>query len=189
MIEITDTAKKKFKEVAEAEKRKGHQLRVMVHGGGTFSPQFGLDFVAPGDESKHDTVVDAEGFKVVIDPESAKYLDDATVDFIEGPGGGGFKISAPHAGPADPADPLARSVQDVITTKINPSIAGHGGVVSLVAIEDGIAVLRFGGGCQGCGMSNVTLKNGIEKVLLEDIPGLKGVRDVTDHTAGTNPYY
>ena len=77
----------------------------------------------------------------------------------------------------------------MLETKLNPGIASHGGRVSLVTIDDGIAVLQFGGGCQGCGMINVTLKDGVEKTLLEDVPELKGVRDVTDHTAGSNPYY
>jgi len=72
---------------------------------------------------------------------------------------------------------------------INPGVASHGGHISLVAAEDGVAYLRFGGGCQGCGMVNVTLKQGVEKVLFADVPGLSRVMDVTDHAAGSNPYY
>ncbi|MDO2266543.1 NifU family protein, partial [Escherichia coli] len=74
-----------------------------------------------------------------------------------------------------------------LQTEINPGLASHGGQVSLVdVVEDNIAVLRFGGGCQGCGMVDMTLKDGVEKTLIERIPELKGVRDVTDHSNKEN---
>ena len=84
---------------------------------------------------------------------------------------------------------MADAVQKVLDEKINPSVATHGGFVDLVALEDGVAYLRFGGGCQGCGMINVTLKQGVEKVLFEDVPEIKKVMDTTDHASGDNPYY
>jgi Fe/S biogenesis protein NfuA len=77
----------------------------------------------------------------------------------------------------------------VIDSDINPSLAGHGGHISLIEIiDDSIVVLQFGGGCHGCGMANVTLKQGIEKRLKEKFPQIVEIRDVTDHTTGTNPY-
>ena len=84
---------------------------------------------------------------------------------------------------------MAEAVQRSLDDKINPAVASHGGFVELVAIENDTAYLRFGGGCQGCGMINVTLKQGVERILFEDVPTLSRVLDVTDHASGTNPYY
>jgi Fe/S biogenesis protein NfuA len=86
--------------------------------------------------------------------------------------------------------PIEDRVNYLLYNEVNPGLAAHGGNVSLEEIfEENVAVLRFGGGCQGCGMVDVTLKNGVEKTLLEQIPQLKEVRDVTDHTVKENAYY
>jgi Fe/S biogenesis protein NfuA len=85
--------------------------------------------------------------------------------------------------------PISEQINYYLQTEINPGLASHGGQVSFVDIDEGIVILRFGGGCQGCGQADVTLKEGIEKTLLERIPGLKGVRDVTDHSNRENAYY
>ena len=84
---------------------------------------------------------------------------------------------------------MADKLHRVLQERINPGVATHGGVVSLVAVENETAYLRFGGGCQGCGMVNVTLKQGVEKILFEEVPEIKKVLDITDHASGTNPYY
>ena len=80
-------------------------------------------------------------------------------------------------------------MQKVLEEKINPAVASHGGFINLVAIEGETAYLQFGGGCQGCGMVNVTLKQGVEKVLFEEVPQITRVMDITDHASGQNPYY
>ncbi|MCZ7530301.1 MAG: NifU family protein [Acidimicrobiia bacterium] len=84
---------------------------------------------------------------------------------------------------------LAQQVISILETQINPAIASHGGMAELVAVEEGIAYLRLGGGCQGCGMASVTLSQGIEVALTEAIPEIIEVRDVTDHASGENPFY
>jgi Fe/S biogenesis protein NfuA len=86
-------------------------------------------------------------------------------------------------------DELAMLVQQVIDTQINPGVASHGGFVELLNVEDGIAYVQLGGGCQGCGMADVTLKQGIEALIKEAVPAITAVRDSTDHASGTNPYY
>ena len=86
-------------------------------------------------------------------------------------------------------DPLAQRVQKVIDDRIAPSLAGHGGWVELLAVDGDAAVIQFGGGCQGCGMSQVTLKDGIEAAILQEVPEIKRVLDDTDHSSGDNPYY
>jgi Fe/S biogenesis protein NfuA len=188
MISFTDVAKSKFLQITEQEERAGHGLRIIVRNGGTYRPEFSLGFVTPDQKRADDIAADQGGFEVFMDPESAKYLEGATVDFIEGPGGAGFKIDAPKAGAEKPSGPVAEAVIKVLEEKVNPGLGSHGGSVMLVAIEDGTAVLQFAGGCQGCGMINVTLKEGVEKILRESVPEITGVRDVTDHAAGTDPY-
>jgi Fe/S biogenesis protein NfuA len=189
MVQVTPAAKQKFLEVVSAEKREGHGLRILVHGGGTPRPEFALNFVAPDQATGDDVVHDVGGFLVYIDPTSAKYLEGATVDFVDSLSGSGFKVDAPNAGLPRPTGPIAEAVQKALDEKINPAVASHGGYIDLVAVNDDTAYLKFGGGCQGCGMVNVTLKQGVEKILFAEVPGLGKVMDVTDHASGTNPYY
>jgi len=188
MLTITDTAKSKFLEVSKREGREGHGLRILVMGGGGYRPDFALNFVGPDEARDDDVVLDLEPLKVHMDPASAGFMEGATIDFVETPAQSGFKIDAPNAGIPRPTGPLADRINQVLAEKVNPGIAAHGGRVELVALEDDTAFLLFGGGCQGCGMANVTMKEGIEKVLLEEISELSAVKDVTDHSAGTNPY-
>jgi Fe/S biogenesis protein NfuA len=84
---------------------------------------------------------------------------------------------------------LRSKLQDLIDTMINPAVAGHGGFVELVDVQDNRVYLAMGGGCQGCGAADVTLKSGIERLIKEEIPEITEVLDATDHSAGTNPYY
>lgn len=189
MIKVTDAATAKFLEIVEAEDRTGQGLRVIVKGGGTAAPEFALNFVTPDEAQDDDVIQDTGKLKLYLDPDSAKFLDGASVDFIETIQESGFKIEAPNAGIPAPSGPLAEAVQQVLTEKINPAVAAHGGHVSLVAVEEGTAYLQFGGGCQGCGMVNVTLKQGVEKILFEEVPDVTKVMDITDHASGTNPYF
>jgi Fe/S biogenesis protein NfuA len=189
MVTITERAKGKFLEVTEAEGRSGHGLRVIVSNGGTAAPEFALNFVEPDQANDDDVIVDVGEFKIFVDPESVKFLEEASIDFIDELGQSGFKVEAPHAGIPKPEGPLADSVQRILEEKVNPAIASHGGFVELVAIEEGTAYLKFGGGCQGCGMIQVTLKEGVEKILLEEVPEITKVMDITDHASGANPYY
>ncbi|HKY48730.1 MAG TPA: NifU family protein, partial [Acidimicrobiia bacterium] len=85
--------------------------------------------------------------------------------------------------------PLADQVAQVLAEAVNPAIASHGGRAELVSIDGTVAYLKLGGGCQGCGMAQVTLKQGIERILLESIPELTDIVDVTDHASGSDPYY
>ena len=106
---------------------------------------------------------------------------------IDNPNGPSPTMSAPPAG--DLTGPIAEKVAQMLEQQINPSIASHGGQAELVSEEEGTVYLRLGGGCQGCGMASVTLKQGIERILKESIPEIVEVVDVTDHRGGDNPYY
>ena len=143
--------------------------------------------------------VEAHGeLKVVIPADSVENLTGATLDVardllnpglvLDNPNGPSPRI-ATDGPPPDLTGPIAQRVAQVLDHQINPAIAAHGGVAELVAIEAGIAYLRLGGGCQGCGMASVTLSQGIEQAIKEAIPEITGVIDVTDHASGQNPYY
>ena len=100
-------------------------------------------------------------------------------------------MQAPPQGlaPAMDDDAMFDTVVEIFRAEINPQIASHGGAVELIDVQDGTVVLRMQGGCQGCGMASVTLRQGIEGTLRRALPSLKGIQDVTDHAAGTNPYF
>src|SRR6185503_1502747 len=87
------------------------------------------------------------------------------------------------------SEELMTKVQDLIENMINPAVAGHGGFVQLVDVKDNKVYLQMGGGCQGCGAADVTLKQGIERLIKEEIPEVEEVLDTTDHASGENPYY
>ena len=101
----------------------------------------------------------------------------------------GGPVIVPKAAAADGDDALYEQVADVFETRINPMVASHGGRVDLIDVQDGVVLLRLGGGCQGCGMANVTLRQGIETTLRQMVPQVQGIMDVTDHAAGTDPYF
>jgi len=191
MITVTDNAKNKFVSILEDEDRKGQGIRLTAARGMTpLSVEYGLAFVMPDEQSSDDKVIEFDGFTIYIDPDSAPLLEGAVVDYVSGLNESGFKITNPNnSALPTPTGPIVEKVQQVIDTKINPGVASHGGVISLVDVKDNIAYLRFGGGCQGCGMVDVTLKQGVEVMLKEAVPEIEGVMDVTDHAGGTNPYY
>ena len=100
--------------------------------------------------------------------------------------GGGFAFDNPN-----PmwVDELSQKVAEIINSEVNPAVASHGGVVELVGVDENKAIIAFGGGCQGCGMADVTLKQGVEVMIKEKVPQIIEVIDSTDHAAGTNPFY
>ncbi len=186
MLTISDPAKKKIRTLLESQDRHGSALRLGIMGRGPGGFLYDLRFVEEAEKGPEDLVVDAGGFQVFIDPASAPKLNGATLEFVEGVQQSGFRIDNPN-----PLwdDPKAKAVQEAIDTKINPGVAAHGGFVTLLDVKDDIAYVALGGGCQGCGMANVTLKQGIEVIIREAVPEIHQVVDTTDHAGGTNPYY
>lgn len=188
MVEFTERAREMVLQFAQA--TDDPKVRIAMHGS-PFAPEYEFALVdeAP---SNGDQVVQFEGFQVVLDEGSAARMDGATVDWVEGDRGTGFEVRNPNArrlGEAAPAGALAERVRHVLDTTVNPAVASHGGNIALVDVDGPDIYLELGGGCQGCGMARVTLKQGVERMLRESIPELGQIIDVTDHAAGANPYY
>lgn len=186
MLNITELAKNEIVALLEAQDRQGSALRVAIIGRGPGGFVYDLRFVESARKAPDDVLVDAGPFQIFIDPASAPKLKGATLEFIEGVRQSGFRIDNPN-----PLwdDAMAKAVQEVIDTKINPGVGMHGGFVTLLDVKDGIAYVALGGGCQGCGMANVTLKQGVEVIIREAVPEIRQVLDTTDHAGGSNPYY
>ena len=188
LLILTDAAREKVIEIQESQKRENSAVRVAVMKDGLASFRYDLRMVSQDEKADDDEVVDSGGVLVYIDKESVPRIKGATLDFVSGLEGSGFKFDNPNT-PELPSDPIAARVQKLFDEKINPGIASHGGVISLIEVKDGTVYIQMGGGCQGCGMADVTLKSGIEAMLLEEIPEITAVLDTTDHASGSNPYY
>ena len=186
MIQITDTAKKMFKEFIEAEDQGDYVVRIAVAGRTADDFIYDISLVKEDEKGPDDELVDAGPFKVLVDAGSVDDLKGATIDFVDEDDESGFKVANPN-----PLwrDARAAQVQRVLEERVNPGVASHGGVVSLLDVRDDTAYIKMGGGCQGCGMANVTLKQGIETAIREVVPSITRVLDQTDHASGANPYY
>jgi len=186
VVTVTEVARKKILELLSQESRQGLGLRFAVDGRGPGGFRYRLGFVSPEERRSDDTVFDAGGFQMFIDAESAPRLNGASIDYVETLQESGFKIDNPNAAWSDPK---AQAVQEVIDRDINPAVASHGGHVVLLDVKDDVVYVEMHGGCQGCGMASVTLRQGIETRILESVPGIRQVIDATNHAGGANPYY
>lgn len=190
-LTITEAAQDYLAELLAKQDSEVLGVRLFINQPGTPKAETCIAYCRADDKRGDDLVEEYPKFTAYIERRSLPFLDDALVDFAKDRMGGQLTIKAPNAKlPQVGADsPLEDRVNYLLYNEVNPSLAAHGGEVSLVEItEDSVAILKFGGGCQGCGMVDVTLKQGIEKTLLETIPELKGVRDVTDHTDKSHAY-
>ena len=184
-ITFTTAAALKVLEFAESsEQPEDVGLRVYVQGGRT-SYDYGFKF---DQRQENDVVLPQEGFDLYVDGFSLHLLRGASVDYAQSISGGGFSVDNPNE-PDPSSDPLFARVQGVINEHINPGVQTHGGHVTLLEVKDSIAYVELGGGCQGCGMVDVTLKHGIERMLKEQVPEIESVYDTTDHASGDNPYF
>ncbi|GHC26730.1 Fe-S biogenesis protein NfuA [Aidingimonas halophila] len=191
-IQITDSAQDYLAELLEKQNVEGIAVRIFITQPGTPYAETCLAYCRPGEEEPTDEKLELEKINVFIDQHSIPFLEEAVVDFNADRMGGQLTIKAPNAKmPKVNADsPMEDRVNYVLFSEINPGLASHGGEVRLVQLtEDNLAVLQFGGGCQGCAAVDLTLKDGVERTLLERIPELAGIRDVTDHTDTSQAYY
>ena len=193
MITITESAQDYLAELLKKQNCEGIAIRIFIIDAGTPRAETCISFCRPGEEKGDDEVKEYEGFRAFIEQQSIPFLEDATVDFAKDDlGGGQLTIKAPNSRLPKLSEnsSLVDRINYVLYNEINPALASHGGNVTLEEVfQESIAVLRFGGGCHGCGMVDVTLKDGVEKTLLEQVPELTEVRDVTDHSQKENAYY
>jgi Fe/S biogenesis protein NfuA len=192
MIEITESGQTYLKQLLDKQDCEGIGIRVFVVDGGTPKAETCIAFCRPGEQEEDDELHSYENFPAYIELKSKQYLEEAVVDFAKDSMGGQLTIRAPNSRMPKISDdsPLEDRINYILYNEINPGLAAHGGFISLEEVtEDGIVVLRFGGGCQGCGMVDVTLKDGVEKSLMEQLPQIKEIRDVTDHSVQENAYY
>lgn len=190
-LTITESAQDYLAELLAKQDSEVLGVRMFINQPGTPKAETCIAYCRADDKRGDDMLVEYGKFTAYIERRSIPFLEDALVDFAKDRMGGQLTIKAPNAKlPKVGEDsPLEDRVNYLLYNEVNPSLAAHGGEVSLVEITpDDIAILKFGGGCQGCGMVDVTLKQGIEKTLLESIPELKGVRDITDHTDRSHAY-
>ncbi len=185
LLEVTKTAQEKIQGVIEAEDVEVEGLRIGIEGRSATAFQYSLGLATETEED--DIVIEIGTFKVLVDAKSAADLKGAVIDYVEDLNSSGFKIENPNIPTWD--NPKAQKIQELIDERINPAVAAHGGQIDLLNVEDETIYIHMGGGCQGCGMANVTLKHGIEAMVQEVFPEIKQVIDTTDHASGTNPYY
>jgi len=191
MITITESAQEYLAELLT--KQEGALgVRVFINQPGTPRAETCIAYCREGDLQEEDEVREYDAFKAWFDGRSLPFLEDALVDYSKDRMGGQLTIKAPNAKMprVDENSAIEDRINYVLYNEVNPALAAHGGEVSLVEVtDDDFAILRFGGGCQGCSAVDMTLKDGVEKTLLEQLPQLKGVRDMTDHTDTSNAYY
>ena len=191
MIQISESAQTHFRRLIEREALPGLGVRLAATHAGTPTADVRLEFAEPGDLSGDEWALDCEGFTLWLDAASVPFLDGAEIDYETGATGAQLQIRAPKIkGEApDATASLVERVRWVVQHEVNPQLAQHRGHVEVEEVRaDGTVLLRFGGGCHGCGMADVTLKQGIEKTLMARVPGVTAVRDATDHDSGQAPY-
>ena len=192
MIEITKSAQEYFGRLIEQQEMDDIGLFLTVLQPGTPLASCDLQFHVPGQSGEEEIEFNYDAFNLYVPTGSERWLEQAKIDFETSDAGGQLTIKAPgiKGDKPDDSEGLEAKITWVLQSEINPGLASHGGMVSLETITpENEVVLRFGGGCQGCGMVSVTLQEGIEKTLKEYFPEITAVVDATDHATGSNPYY
>lgn len=174
-ITITESAEQYLAGLLAKQDCEGIGIRMFVTDPGTPKAETCIAYCRPGEEQEKDEVMELDSFRAYFDHRSLPFLEDAKVDYADEKFGGQLTIRAPNSRMPRVSDdsPLEDRINYLLYNEINPGLAAHGGVISLEEIVDNVAVLRFGGGCQGCGMADVTLKEGVEKTMLEKYLSLR----------------
>tara|TARA_B100000965_G_scaffold159323_1_gene132825 strand:- start:612 stop:1199 length:588 start_codon:yes stop_codon:yes gene_type:complete len=192
IINITKSAEEYLAKLIQDKNETDLSIRIFISDPGTPKAETCLAYCKPDEAMPDDMILNLDLINVNLEKRSLPFLKDAEVNYDNDTFGGQLTIKAPNARLPNisPDSPIEDRINYVIYNEINPMLESHGGEVSLIEFnKDGEAVLQFGGGCQGCGMVDVTLKDGIEKTLVEQIPEVTGVRDTTDHSIDDNAYY
>jgi Fe/S biogenesis protein NfuA len=203
MIQLTDEARARIQALMDAGAVRDPALRITLatgEDGAVRSPmdrEYAISLVEREDKQKTEIAINLEGIRVLLNLDTSTLLSGATISWSDE--AGGFRVETPRpnrppttvtsSGGAGLSGPLAERVQAVFDTLVNPRIAAHGGAVELVDVADDVIYVRMTGGCQGCAASALTLRQGIDRMVREEIPEVRDIVDLTDHDAGVNPYY
>ena len=192
MITLTDKALEVVRNYMDQSDGEFTALRIGISGGSPLSPDFELTLVGPDDISESEREVAVGDMTIVVQEEFVDRLEGARVDFVQRVNESGFEVSLAETEKAAAPTlegPLAERVKSVLDAEINPAIASHGGSITLVGVEDTEIYLQMGGGCQGCAMSRMTLRQGVERMVRQAVPEVTVIHDVTDHESGENPFF
>lgn len=195
-ITITEPAQGYLRELLAKQNSDGIGVRIFVENPGTPRAECCMAYATVGENQEDDIRLEYEGFPAYIELKSAPYLEDAVIDYNKDRMGGQLTFKAPKSKVPSlgPDASLEERINFVLFNEINPGLAAHNGNVSLLEVYDDeehgkTAVLKFGGGCQGCSAVDMTLKQGVETTLKAQIPELQRVTDSTDHSVRENAYY
>jgi Fe/S biogenesis protein NfuA len=198
IVEITDAARDKILALREAEDLPDLHLGLRITGVGAQGFIYETSFLRSDDVTSSDIIEDHGGLAVAIALDSVENLRGAVLDLSGDGSGPGLVMRNPNVpsptlpgidGSLELTGTTEEKIRQLLNEQINPAIASHGGVANLIRVEGSVAQLELGGGCQGCGLAAVTLRQGIERAILDAIPEIDEVIDVTDHALGTNPFY
>ena len=192
LIDISKSAEGYLLELLNKQDKETIGVKVFVSEPGSPHAETCIAYCKEEDDISGFDLISSYEFPLYLEQKSLVYIEDAKVDYSPDKFGGTLTIKAPNAKvpQVDKNATLEDRINYILYSEINPSLASHGGEVSLIeVIDQETAVLQFGGGCQGCGMVDLTLKDGVEKSLWEQVSELKKVIDVTDHTYRENAYY
>ncbi|MEK9903114.1 MAG: NifU family protein [Gammaproteobacteria bacterium] len=191
-MNITPSAQEYLADLLSNQEEDTSGIKIFVSEPGTPRAETCIAYAKDDEDFSDYRIIEEFKFTLYLEEKSIDFLKDAEVDYSPDKFGGTLTIKAPNA--KLPQISEDASIEDkinyVLYSEINPGLASHGGEVSLIeVVNEETAILQFGGGCQGCGMVDLTLKDGVEKTLLEQVEGLKNVKDVTDHSYRENAYY
>ena len=191
-MNITPSAQEYLADLLSNQEEDTSGIKIFVSEPGTPRAETCIAYAKDDEDFSDYRIIEEFKFTLYLEEKSIDFLKDAKVDYSPDKFGGTLTIKAPNA--KLPQISEDASIEDqinyVLYSEINPGLASHGGEVSLIeVVNEETAILQFGGGCQGCGMVDLTLKDGVEKTLLEQVEGLKNVKDVTDHSYRENAYY
>ena len=196
MLTFTDRAREVVHSFIHQSGGELEALRITPRPGSPVAPQFELILVTMAERLDDEREVDGGGFPVLVREQDVEGLDGATIDYVDRVNESGFEVRTTSPQPAQaetpakgPAGELADQVRTVLNSQVNPAIASHGGMISLVDLDGTEVFVEMSGGCQGCALSRMTLSQGVERMLKQAIPEITAVHDVTDHSSGVNPYF
>ena len=185
MITITESAKRQLRAIM-LKRGDGKMVHLAITGRGPDGFEYRFKLLEEEQAHPDDYRIEEDGFTIFLDYDSLNHLEGATLDYYGLGSRGSFRVDNPQQ---VWEDPMAQAVHDLIVERINPGIAAHGGFVTLQDVRGSDIYIEFGGGCMGCGASQITLQMGIEKMIRQEIPEVGQIIDVTNHDEGKNPYY